>query len=165
MSTYSNSYSQTNTYTEARARYIMDKIYEDTLNMWNAGLITKGQCDNWRTDLLYLLNEQILIKFEFQFRKPNGDEIGGLRQIVKSDGSISTDDDSGGNDFFNLPSNAKASLVTTLDRSAKNYADVKKELANRGWGFNGKSLTGSTSNHGSYSKDGYGVNIKKIGEW
>lgn len=165
MNTYTNSYSQTNTYTEARAQHIMDKIYDDTLGMWNAGLITKAQSENWRKDLLYLLNKQVLHKFEFQFRKPNGDEIGGLRQIVRDDNSILDDDDSGGNDFFNLPMNTNASLVVMLDSNSKNYNEANEELKKRGWGNNGKGLTGNAQAHGNYSKDGYGVNINKIGEW
>lgn len=165
MNSYTNSYSQSNTYTEARARYVIGKIYEDTLNMWNARLITTEKCNNWRTDLLYLLNKQVLSQFEFQFRKPNGEEIGGLRQIVKSDNSISIDDDSGGNDFFNLPSNTQVSLLAILDPEAHNYDEANKELEERGWGSNGRQLTGASNSHGSYSKDGYGVNINKIGEW
>ncbi|EAY25431.1 hypothetical protein M23134_06690 [Microscilla marina ATCC 23134] len=133
--------------------------------MWNAGLITTEKCNSWRADLLYLLNKQVLSQFEFQFRKPNGEQIGGLCQVVKNDGSISIDDDSGGNDFYNLPSNTHVSLLAILDTEAHNYNEANEELEKRGWGNNGKKLTGASNSHGSYSKDGYGLNIKKFGEW
>ncbi|OJJ19946.1 hypothetical protein BKI52_15830 [marine bacterium AO1-C] len=163
MSTYTNTYSQSNTYTEARARYIMGKVYEDTLGMWNAGLITRALCDGWRDDLLYLLDQQVLIKFEFQFKKPNLAEKVGLRYTVVSDGSIYSDDHSGGHDFFGLPSGTNASLVVTLNSEASSYEEANKELERRGWGNNGKSLTGNATSHGTYSKGGYGTNIENFG--
>ena len=64
--------SVTDTYTEARANYVLGKVYEDLLAMYTTGLLTKATCDTWRSELFYIVSKKALKHFQFQFTKPGG---------------------------------------------------------------------------------------------
>ncbi|WP_338877275.1 hypothetical protein WBJ53_32840 (plasmid) [Spirosoma sp. SC4-14] len=160
--TYSQS--DTNTYTESRANYVMGKVYEDTLNLYLAGLITKERADQIRRDLLYLMNKKALRYFQLQFFKPDGTEVGGLHYELKSDSSISGDAASGGLDFWGLPSNTRVTLLVDIDRSSSSIQEVDRQLNDWGWGT-GQALTGAHEYLKSYSKEGYGVQQSIVGKW
>lgn len=160
--TYTNSVSDT--YTIARAKYVLGKVYEDLLAIYQANIITKERCDNTRNDLLYLAENKVLKYFQFQFKKTDGAEIGGLHYEVNASGSISIDDKTGGLDYWNLPTGVRFTLLVHMDSSAPNYDTVNQELERRGWG-KGNSLSGTQEYLKSYSKDGYGYKQSKIGQW
>ena len=156
--------SEASSYSEARARYVMGKVYEDLLGLTHRGLITKERADQIRSDVLYLLNKQVLEYFQLQFKKPDGTEIGGLHYELKSDGQIYSDEDSGNINYWMLSSDTKVNLLVSLNRSASNIQEVDEQLEEWGWGT-GKSLEGTRQALKSYSKDGYGLNQSKIGDW
>jgi hypothetical protein len=143
--------SETDTYTEARARYVLGKVYEDMISLFQANFLTKAKCDQWREDLLYIIDKRAMSYFQFQFKKADGSEI-------------SSDDNTGGIDYWELPSDTKVSLLVNLNISSINYAEVNEELNNRGWG-SGQSLSGTQQYLKSYSKDGFGYKQSKIGAW
>lgn len=153
----------TDTYTEARARYVMGKVYEDLMSLMLAGLITKDRADKIRTDILYLLSKKALKFFELQFKK-SGSEIGGLHYEVRNDSAISMDDDSGNIDFWGLDKTVTVGLLVQLDKSSPNIDEVNRQLAAWGWGT-GNALTGIPQFSKSYSKDGFGVKQSIIGKW
>lgn len=148
--------SGTDTYSEARANYIVGKVYENTLNLMNTGLITKLRADGIRQDILYLLSKKALKWFELQFRKPDGAQIGGIHYELKADGSIYSDEPSGGLDFWELPSNTVVKLLIDLDRTSPYIAEVDAQLAAWGWGT-GSALQGTMEYHRSFSKEGFGL--------
>lgn len=156
--------SETDTYTEARARYVLGKVYEDMISLFQANFLTKAKCDQWREDLLYIIDKRAMSYFQFQFKKADGSEIGGLHYEQNSTGGISSDDNTGGIDYWELPSDTKVSLLVNLNISSINYAEVNEELNNRGWG-SGQSLSGTQQYLKSYSKDGFGYKQSKIGAW
>lgn len=160
--TYTNSI--TDTFTIARAKYVLGKVYEDLLAMYQANIISKERCDKLRDDLLYLAGKKVLRYFQFQFKKTDGTEIGGLHYEVNSTGTINIDDKTGGIDYWNLPSNTSLILLIDLDNTSSNYDEVNLELKRRGWGT-GTALTGTQQYLKSYSKDGYGYKQSKIGQW
>lgn len=160
--TYTNSISST--YSEARARYVLGKVYEVLMNLLMVDLVTKSYTDECRTQLLYLMDKKALKSFEFQFHSLEGSEIGGLRYEIRADSSIVIDDDSGGVDFWGLSKNTTVTLSITKDLSSTHIEEVKRQLT--AWGYGpGSALTGTSTHIGSFSKGGFGVNQSKIGSW
>ena len=155
--------SVTDTYSEARANYVLGKVYEDLLAMYTTGLLTKATCDTWRSELFYIVSKKALKHFQFQFTKPGGTKVG-LHYELKSDGTINTNDKSGGIDYWNLPSGTTVYLLVTLDYESSRIAEVKEQIAKWGWGT-GSALDGTSEFLKSYSKDGFGFKQSKIGQW
>ena len=149
-------------YTEAKARYVMGKVYEDLMGLMAAGLITKDRADQIRSDILYLLSKKVLKFFELQFTL-YGSELGGLHYEVKGDMTISLDDDSGGIDFWGLSKSVKVVLLVDLDYNSPNIEEVNRQLTGN-WG-SGNGLSGSPQYSKSYSRDGFGVKQSIIGKW
>ncbi|MEO0041704.1 MAG: hypothetical protein RL329_1152 [Bacteroidota bacterium] len=158
--TYTNSV--TNTYTESRAIYITNKAFEDILGIEIRGFITSERAQRWRSDILYLLNKNALTFFEIQFTLPNGTR-NGLRYVLKADGSIYGDDESGGDDFWNLPNGTSANILVSWKSSIYNKI-IQNELAKRGY-QTGHALSAAATQEREYSKDGYGFQKNKIGTW
>jgi hypothetical protein len=144
------------TYSESRANYVIGKVYENTLNLMATGLITKLRADTIRKEILYLLSKKALKWFELQFRKPDGSQLGGIHYELKADGSIYTDEPSGGLDFWGLPANTIVKLLVNLDDSSPNINEVNLQIAAWGWGT-GNALQGAMEHHKSFSKEGFGL--------
>lgn len=162
MRTYTQS--ETSTYTGVRARYVMGKVKDNLYGLMNRSLITKKRVDSIYNDVLYLLDRQVLRFFELQFKKDNGETIGGIRYEVEASGAIYSDDKSGGINYWALPDNTQVGLLVDLDTEAKNYNQVMEQLAEWGWGT-GSALSGEEKHLKNYSKDGYGLSQKIIGNW
>lgn len=160
---YTNTKSESTTYTEARAKYVMGKVYEDLLGLMNRGLITLERANKIREDVLYLLNKQVLKYFQLQFKTPEGSEIGGLHYEVK-DGNVYSNENSGSLNYWSLSSNTTVNLLVDLNYSASNISEVNKQLEEWGWG-SGNPLTGTKESLKNYSKDNYGLSQSKIGTW
>ena len=111
-----------------------------------------------------MLEQETLEYFEIQLIKPNG-EMPALRYYVKADNSLNTDSASGNLGLYALPAETKARLFAHMNETSPNYRKVHDELhTNRGWGT-GKHAEGDTEKHHSYSKEGYGVERNKIGNF
>jgi hypothetical protein len=156
--------SNTNTYTEARARYVIGKVYEDITSLMLVGLITLDRAQLIRSQLLYLMEKQALKLFEFQFNR-SGVKIGGVRYLVRADNSIVMDNDSGNINFWTLHGTGIfVVLFLDLNESSPNIQEVNKKLAEWSCG-DGSALAGTEQVNNSYSKDGYGVKQSIIGKW
>jgi len=160
--TYTNS--ATNTYTEARARYVMGKVYEDLVGLMTTGLITKEYADKTRKELLYLLDKKVLKSFQLQFIDAYGNEKGGINYVVRADSTLAIDDQTGGIDFWGLDRNITVNLFIKKDPASPNLAEVNRQLIAWGWG-SGTALTGNAVYAKSYSSGGYGVQQSIIGSW
>ncbi|MCU0435380.1 MAG: hypothetical protein MUC87_18125 [Bacteroidia bacterium] len=152
---YTSTHSVTDTYTEARARYVMGKIYDDFTHLITRGFNYPGRDEirKWRDDLLYLMDKKALRHFQVKFSLPGGNEEA-WEYILKSDNSIQTDSKSGGKDLYDYPDSASVSIVVNYDRS---NSEANEYLEKRGWGDGGYFLTGTVTSNGAYSKDGYGT--------
>lgn len=164
MSSFSQSRSETDTYSESRARDVMGKVYEDLLGLQGRGLITNDRANSIRRDVLYLLDKRALDYFQLQFRNASGGEIGGLHYKVSSDGTLQGDSDSGSIDYWMLSEGTKVKLLVSLDRSSSKIEEVDQQLDDWGYG-DGTALSGTSQYLKSYSKDGFGLIQSKIGEW
>ena len=155
---------QTTTYTDARAKHVMDKVFEDFTALVVRGFVSDDKIKKWKEDLLYLMREEVLIYFEIHLTKPNG-EMPALRYYVKADSSLSQDSASGALGLYGLPSDTRANLYAHLNGEHPHYQRALDELHNnRGWGF-GNTANGTMEKHHAYSKEGYGVERNKIGNW
>jgi hypothetical protein len=120
--------------------------------------ISSNNLKEWRDDIQFVMEKNALTCFEIQFRLL-GKEWAVRYEVVS--GTISRDDESGGLDFYNIPANASLSLVVTRDTTNK---DVNDYVERRGWGSDGKFIAEGANNDKSYSKDGFGVNRKILGD-
>lgn len=159
---FTNTSSQTGTYTESRANYVTGKVYEDLLNMMIVGIITKERANKIRDHLLYFQKIKVLDFFEFQFKKSDGAKIGGLHYKLHSDGYIYTDDDSGQINFWGLPKNTNMTFFVSFDQSSSNIDKADEYTKN--WGT-GNQLIGDSVYMKAYSKEEYGFKQNKIGKW
>lgn len=156
--------SQSSTYTEARAKHVMGKVYEDLIGLNSRGLISIDRAEKIKNDILYLLNKEALKFFQLQFNNSKGEKIGGLHYELNVNGHIVSDEDSGNINYWSLASDTKVGLLVQLDYSSSKIDEVNKQLESWGWG-SGKALEGTQEHLKSYSKDGYGLKQSKIGTW
>lgn len=156
----SNTRSQQNTYTEARARDVFGKVKDDFINAGLRGFttISKSTLNSWWEDVAFVANKKALEKCELQFHWSGGQAA--IIYEVVSDGGIHINSDSAAHNFYAIPKDAKVSIVIRRDRSNE---EVSTYLSKQGWTSSGSFIEGSTQDSGGYSKDGYGVNIKTIG--
>lgn len=162
--TYTATGSRSSTYSEARARYVMDKVLDDIVGLFARSFITKQTALDWYRDVYYILSKEAAEFFELQFSTLGSRRVG-LRYVVTDDGQIYEDSDSGGLDYFALPDGITVLLFVRLRTYSRNYRDVVQELCRRGWGTNGRELDGTLTRERAYSKDGYGVTRNRVGDW
>jgi len=154
--------SNTTTMTEARVRAVMQKVRANFNAFVVAGHVAAAKADSWATDLTYLQIVGMLKFFEIQIRIP-GKEGFGIRYTVSADGTLQQDSSSGGVDPWSLPSGTTANIC--VEPSGPLPDSVRAYLVSRGWGFNGKSLDGSTSERRAFSANGYGLIREHVGTW
>lgn len=159
---FTHTNSGSDSYTEARARYVMGKVYDQfhALILRQFDKISASELEGYRDDLLYLMHQKALISFELQFFGPNNAKWGLHYKLIES--GLSIDDRSGGNDFWEIPQNAGFNLVLRYDHTNQK---AKEYLDQHGWNDGASFIEGDPSNDGSYSKDGYGFNFGKKGDW
>ena len=153
--------SSTDAYTEARAKYVMGKAYDDFLALMSRGFdgITKQVLDNWRDDILYFMDKRALEWFQVQLVLPDGTKKA-LMYEVKHNGMFLSDNASGGINFWQFPKESKVSLL--FHRNQNNSEDIDAYVLRRGFGI-GSVITGTSSGQVTYSKDNYGLTRKMIG--
>lgn len=161
----SQSSSQSNTFTETRAKYVLGKIYDDFCAVEMRGFHQFGRnsskLQEWKEDLFFIMKHEDLNYFQLQFSYGTPLKNVALQYTIQANGEIHSDNDSGGINYFVFPANTKISIVV------KRYgnSEVAEYLKSRGWGTNGKFVTGASESAGAYSKEGYGTKREKYGEW
>lgn len=162
--TFTATGTRSSTYSEARARSVMDKVLDDIVGLFARGFIAKQRAIDWYQDLLYILSQEAAALFELQCTLPGGRRVG-LRYVITDDGQIYEDSDSGGLDYFALPDGTTVNLFVELRTYARHYRDVLAELGRRGWSTNGRQLDGTVTRERAYTKEGYGVTRHRVGGW
>ena len=158
---YVSSEAVTNTFTEARAREVLGKTFDDFLAMYYRGLISsKERCESFIDDLTYLLNKQAIDRFQIKFIKPNGTKSA-LEYEVSDDGTLFEDSPSGGIDYYQYPKDTHVSLWVNYRPNTSER--VFSEMRKRGWGA-GSPIVGTREYDRSYSKNGYGLKRYTIEE-
>lgn len=162
MYTETFSSSRTDSFSNSRAKYVLGKVYDDFNGIIFRGFINVND-DNvisWRDDIAFVVSKDAMYHFELQF-KYDGEEWVVSYEVDKY-GGITRDDDSGGLDFYSIPSGASFGVVISYDTSNE---EVNEYLKNKGWGTGGKFQAAGSSTSRSYSKDGFGMNRKLKGNW
>ncbi len=153
--------SLTDTFTEARARYIMGKIFDDFNSVIFRGFTTSATTlRGWRDDVQFVMERDALHNFELQFT--NGSDRWVLRYEVSKNGSITRDDNSGGLDLYSIPSGARVNIVVEHDHT---NTGVNQYLEARGWGTGGVFIAEDAYSDRAFSKEGFGVNRKLLGQF
>lgn len=155
--------STTVTWTEARIRYVMDKVFEDLLSQVTAGLLRHESAVKWRDDFSYLLRNQAVERFQVQFERPSGSKAGVEYRVIEG-GHVVIDEPSGGNDYFGFPSGTKATAVVRYRSDCPNLDAVRAEMARRGWGGRGEIMSAGPVDS-TYSRDGCGLERSRLGDW
>ncbi|MDC0721331.1 HORMA-1 domain-containing protein [Nannocystis bainbridge] len=161
-STFTNT--EASTFTEARARAVMVKIFVDFTAMKNAGLISAARADNWHEVLLFGLYQEAIEMFQVAFTSPAGQQWA-LDYQIKDDGSVATDQRPGGNNYAVFPQGTSVCLTVRMRQKARGRQKVLDFMKQHGWGMEGTILTGDAYVDRQYSQNGYGVTRTKVGEW
>lgn len=163
MTSFAVTASQSCTYSEARARYVLGKVHDHLIGLAIRGLMSMDRAQKWIDTLLYLLGEKAIYYFEIQCRLPNG-QARGWRHGLDDTGFLVTDDPSGGVDTYALPIGTQIGLMVNLRDGCRNREAVLRELERRGWG-NGHPLDGPIVRERTFSRGGYGLVRSRIGQW
>lgn len=163
MNSYTNS--ATNTYSESRARYVMGKIFDDFHQISFRGFdqfkSNSNQLKKWKEDIYFLMTNQVLNSFQIQFSTSDSREWA-VEFEIKADGTIQSDDESGGISYWEIPENATIRIVASWNRNKKHVED---EMNRRNWGEGGAYVGGDLIKDGAYSKSGYGTTKGRRGSW
>lgn len=162
-SSYTNSSS--NTYSESRARYVMGKIFDDFHNIAYREFVQfekdPKELQGWKEDIYYLMTNEVLNSFQIQFIG-NGTKEWAVEFEIKADGSIQTDNESGGINYREIPDDVNVKIIANWKRD-KSY--VEDEMKKRGWGGSGSYIGGDLKEDGAYSKGGFGATKGRRGSW
>lgn len=144
--------SNTETYTEADVKAVMQNTYEDIIGFANRKLVDYSIVKSWIEDLVYLLNEEVLESFEIQLYNSAGIRFQAYKYVVNKYGYIDSGSSSGGLNYFEIPDGTRFGLFADIDFSHSNIEEVKKYLYDkRGWGTNGTGMQGNSSFERSHS--------------
>jgi Bacterial HORMA domain family 1 len=161
--TSTNTATHSSTFTEARAREVMRNVHSDFMNLASAGLITREDAQRWYDDIAYAVLSEVVATFQVQLTRPNGTTFG-LSYTIRDDGTVLEDSKAGGFDPFGLPRGTYACPCIFYRLEAPNFERVRADLRKRGWGPGGSLIEGGARDR-AFSKDGYGIERSKVGEW
>lgn len=147
--------SESSTYTEARARYVLDKAWDDIVGLFCQQIITKQEALDWHRDIKHLLDAEALREMEFKVTY-DGRTLRAWRYKVFADGSLSEDSESGGIDLSGLPPGSKAGVTVDLVEDTDVKEAALEYLRSQGWGT-GAFLDVKFMQDRAFSKDGYGI--------
>lgn len=163
-SSFTSTTSHTSTFTEARVRYVMNKVLEDLVMIAACGFATVEQITKWHEEVQTVLLLEAAELFQIKFARPDG-KPAAITYRISDDGSLSEDGGSGGVNYFVHPSGTKASIVIRLRQGAKKREQAVAYLKQRGWTFNGSVLEDEGTRDRAYSSSGYGVTRNLVGSW
>jgi hypothetical protein len=155
---------RTTTFTDARVRYIMDKVLEDLVMIAACDFATVENVKKWAEEVTMILLLQAAELFQIKFARPDGAPAA-ITYRISDDGSLSEDGASGGINYFVHPSGTKASIVIRLREGSRKRQEAVDYLKGRGWSFNGRVLEDEGARDRAYSSSGYGVTRNLVGKW
>jgi hypothetical protein len=153
------------TFSEARARDVMQNVLGDFVLVANAKLVDHGTIQKWHQDIEYAVVHRVVDTFQIQFTEPDGTRRRGLSYTVHDDGTILETSKAGGLDFYGFHPETKTSVLITYLEGAPNTESVRAYLQGRGWKAGGSLIDGAETRDRAFSKNGYGIERKKVGDW
>jgi hypothetical protein len=142
----------------------MGKIFDDFHDIAYRGfeqLEGNNRLQKWKEDIFFLMTNQVLKSFQIQF-KGSGSKEWAVEFEIKADGSVQSDNESGGINYWEIPNDAIVDLLVKWEKGKKIVDD---EMESRGWITRGSYIEGSLLDNGSYSKSGYGATKGRRGSW
>jgi hypothetical protein len=160
MSTYT--FSGSDTYSVADVKAVMQNTFEDIVGFANRDMVSFDDAKKWINDLTYILNQKALDFFELQLY--NGlIRFKSYRYKVETNGMVSAGDQSGGINYFGIPSSTKVFLFAELKKDSPNHGSVVNELCNnRRWGSDGSQMTGTATMERNYVSNALQLNRSVI---
>ncbi len=160
MSTYT--FSGTETYSVADVKAVMQNTFEDIIGFANRDMVDFDVAEKWINDLTYILNQRALDFFELQLYN-GATRFKSYRYKVETNGAVSAGDQSGGINYFGIPSSTKVFLYAELKKGIPNYNAVVNELCNnRRWGSDGTQMTGTATAERNYVSNALRLNRSVI---
>lgn len=152
-------------YTEARARYVMGKIFDDFHVIAYRGFDYLEANPEWLLkvygDLFYLMSNHVLTSFQVKLTSNSG-ELWAVEFVIKPDGSLLYDTNSGRIDFWEIPANATINFPTKWTHG---NGQIDNEMIKRGWTSKSASVTDYAINDATYSNHGFAATRGKRGAW
>jgi hypothetical protein len=142
----------------------MVKVLADLAVLSQSGILAEERFLKWNEVLTFLLIREAISKFQVQLWISPEERIG-VEYTVSDDGTLHEDSESGGIDYFALPSGTTAGITIGLRSDCAVLEEVKEFLKRRGFTFDGSFIDGDVSRDRAYSKDSYGVIRGKVGRW
>ena len=144
------SFTGTESYSVADVRAVMQNTFEDIIGFAIREMVTFEQAKQWIEDLTYTLNKRALRFFELQLW--NGTACyKSYRYEVNTFGVVSSGSQSGGIDYYSIPTTTTIRLLADLNPASPTYGEVFNELHyQRNWGNNGSAKQGNASYERSY---------------
>jgi hypothetical protein len=142
----------------------MKKVLADLAVLSQSGILTEERLLKWNEVLTFLLVREAIVKFQIQLCVAPKERIG-VEYTVSDDGTLHEDSESGGIDYFALPSSTTASITIGLRDDCTALDEVKTFLRRRGFTFDGTFIKGEVSRDRAYSKDSFGLIRGKVGRW
>jgi Bacterial HORMA domain family 1 len=161
--TYTATASRSTTTTEARVRYVMQKVAANFTGLVVRGLVSQARADEWAEVVTYLLLEEALDGFQVQFDMASHAPYC-IHYAISTDGSIQADSPSGGLDYYGIVAGTPVGFCLNLKSSKRALAHAWLQ-ARGGWTFNGRLLAGDDAEARSFSSGGFGVTRSKRGAW
>lgn len=155
--------SATSTCTKSRVEAILDLFLGDVAAFISRGMVSVDRAQGWLRDLSDVLMLEAVERFQLKLTLADGGEKA-LDYEVSDDGRIGATDGSGGFASHWIPAGSKVTLVIRWRKGAARLEEARKLLRDRGWGP-ATMLDASSAAERTYSKDGYGVLRRTVGNW
>lgn len=142
---------------------VLDFFLGDAVALCCRGFLSKERLLDWARDLVDVLLLEAVERFQVKLTPPGGGQLA-LDYEVSDDGSVTGNDGCGGFSAQWLPAGTKVNLVLRWRANAPKLAEARKLLDERGWG-SATMLEATGSPDRTYSKDGYGLHRRIVGNW
>jgi len=136
-------------------------VFSDIVQLRSRGFLSDARAEGWKEILEYGLIANGLAKFEILLTTPEGKKEA-YHYRVMDDGTLSSNDSSGGINFYGYPEKTSASIVLTRREGFVNDKRFNELLKQYGWGNDGTYLVGTEVHEKSFSKNGYGITRSRI---
>lgn len=155
--------SATSTCTKSRVEAILDLFLGDVAAFIARGMVSPERASGWIRDLVDVLVLEAVERFQIKVTLPDGRQLA-LDYEVSDDGRVGASDSCGGFASHWIPADSTVNIVVRWRTTAPRYEEARKLLRDRGWGPS-TMLDASSAVERTYSKDGYGVHRRTVGQW
>ncbi len=155
--------SATSTCTKSRVETVLAVFLGDVTGFICRDLLTRERALSWKQDLTDVLQLEAVERFQVKLTLPDGTQRA-LDYQISDNGQISEADECGGISAHWIPAGTTLALTVRWRTGAPKLEEARRILRERGWGT-GSLLEATGSPDRTYSKDGYGLYRRTVGDW